>query len=145
MSTTTPVGTLAYLIQEEALLVRVNNGWQYLSVSHIIIYLSFKDFLKLYTVFVVNFPMIAGCDSCSLTTDMFICFINLSGEFIMIVIVIHEIFVRTVMSSKCNCYSWVLWCPWQWKPLLFSQRNRGRHLRQQIWSTLSQYRMTVLS
>lgn len=79
MSTTTPVGTLAYLIQEEALLVRVNNGWQYLSVSHIIIYLSFKNLLKLYTVFVINFPMIAGCDSC-LTTDMFICFINLSGK-----------------------------------------------------------------
>lgn len=27
------VGTLAYIIEEEALLVRVNNGWQYIAVS----------------------------------------------------------------------------------------------------------------
>lgn len=28
-----PVGTLAYVIEEQALLVRVNNGWQYIAVS----------------------------------------------------------------------------------------------------------------
>uniref|UniRef100_A0A182T0T2 Collagen type XV/XVIII trimerization domain-containing protein n=1 Tax=Anopheles maculatus TaxID=74869 RepID=A0A182T0T2_9DIPT len=33
MSSTTPVGTLAYIIDEEALLVRVNKGWQYIAVS----------------------------------------------------------------------------------------------------------------
>lgn len=27
------VGTLAYIIEEQALLVRVNNGWQYIAVS----------------------------------------------------------------------------------------------------------------
>lgn len=27
------VGTLAYIIEEEALLVRVNNGWQYIAVN----------------------------------------------------------------------------------------------------------------
>lgn len=27
------MGTLAYIIDEEALLVRVNKGWQYVSVS----------------------------------------------------------------------------------------------------------------
>ncbi|KAG8038829.1 hypothetical protein G9C98_003136 [Cotesia typhae] len=31
MSTISPVGTLAYIIDEEALLVRVNNGWQYIA------------------------------------------------------------------------------------------------------------------
>lgn len=35
MSSVSPVGTLAYVIEEEALLVRVNNGWQYIAVSSI--------------------------------------------------------------------------------------------------------------
>lgn len=30
----TPLGTLAYVIQEQALLVRVNTGWQYVAVSY---------------------------------------------------------------------------------------------------------------
>lgn len=34
MSAESPVGTLAYIIDEEALLVRVNNGWQYIAVSN---------------------------------------------------------------------------------------------------------------
>lgn len=38
LSSVSPVGTIAYIIAEEALLVRVNNGWQYISVS--IIHLS---------------------------------------------------------------------------------------------------------
>ena len=29
-----PVGTLAFVMDEEALLVRVSSGWQYVSVSH---------------------------------------------------------------------------------------------------------------
>lgn len=33
MSAVSPVGTLAYIIDEQALLVRVNNGWQYIPVS----------------------------------------------------------------------------------------------------------------
>ena len=33
MSNVSPVGTLAYIIEEEALLVRVKNGWQYIAVS----------------------------------------------------------------------------------------------------------------
>lgn len=33
MSAVSPVGTLAYVIEEEALLVRVNAGWQYIAVS----------------------------------------------------------------------------------------------------------------
>ncbi|XP_074099429.1 collagen XV/XVIII-type protein multiplexin isoform X4 [Cotesia typhae] len=33
MSTISPVGTLAYIIDEEALLVRVNNGWQYIALG----------------------------------------------------------------------------------------------------------------
>lgn len=33
MSSTSPVGTIAYIIDEEALLVRVNKGWQYIAVS----------------------------------------------------------------------------------------------------------------
>lgn len=36
LTTASPVGTLAYLVEEEALLVRVNNGWQYIAVSIII-------------------------------------------------------------------------------------------------------------
>lgn len=32
MSSVSPVGTIAYVIEEEALLVRVNNGWQYIAV-----------------------------------------------------------------------------------------------------------------
>lgn len=35
MSAVSPVGTLAYVIEEEALLVRVNNGWQYIAVSYL--------------------------------------------------------------------------------------------------------------
>lgn len=33
MSSLSPVGTIAYIIDEEALLVRVNKGWQYIAVS----------------------------------------------------------------------------------------------------------------
>ncbi|XP_034951100.1 collagen alpha-1(XVIII) chain isoform X3 [Chelonus insularis] len=33
MSNVSPVGTLAYIIDEEALLVRVNNGWQYIALG----------------------------------------------------------------------------------------------------------------
>ncbi|KAK0161818.1 hypothetical protein PV327_008230 [Microctonus hyperodae] len=33
MSSVSPVGTLAYIIDEEALLVRVNNGWQYIALG----------------------------------------------------------------------------------------------------------------
>lgn len=32
MSALSPVGTIAYIIDEEALLVRVNKGWQYIAV-----------------------------------------------------------------------------------------------------------------
>jgi len=32
----TQMGTIAFIIEEEALLVRVTRGWQYISVSHII-------------------------------------------------------------------------------------------------------------
>lgn len=39
MSTISPVGTLAYIIDEEALLVRVSNGWQYIAVI-------FSNYLK---------------------------------------------------------------------------------------------------
>ena len=34
LGTNSPLGTLAYVIQEQALLVRVNNGWQYVAVSN---------------------------------------------------------------------------------------------------------------
>lgn len=34
MTSVSPVGTLVYVIEEEALLVRVNNGWQYIAVSN---------------------------------------------------------------------------------------------------------------
>lgn len=33
MSATSPVGTIAFILDEEALLVRVNKGWQYIAVS----------------------------------------------------------------------------------------------------------------
>lgn len=33
MSGTNPVGTIAFILDEEALLVRVNKGWQYIAVS----------------------------------------------------------------------------------------------------------------
>ncbi|XP_057319843.1 collagen alpha-1(IX) chain-like isoform X3 [Microplitis mediator] len=36
MSTISPVGTLAYIIDEEALLVRVNNGWQYIALGSLL-------------------------------------------------------------------------------------------------------------
>ncbi|XP_050073571.1 collagen alpha-1(XVIII) chain isoform X1 [Anopheles maculipalpis] len=36
MSSTTPVGTLAYIIDEEALLVRVNKGWQYIALGTLV-------------------------------------------------------------------------------------------------------------
>jgi collagen type XVIII alpha len=37
MSSVSPVGTIAYIIDEEALLVRVNKGWQYIAVRKMII------------------------------------------------------------------------------------------------------------
>jgi hypothetical protein len=46
MSSVSPVGTLAYVIDEEALLVRVNNGWQYIAVSYAVL---FDPFLMLRT------------------------------------------------------------------------------------------------
>lgn len=33
LGTGSPLGTLAYIIQEQSLLIRVNNGWQYVGVS----------------------------------------------------------------------------------------------------------------
>ncbi|XP_018572244.1 collagen alpha-1(XV) chain-like isoform X2 [Anoplophora glabripennis] len=36
MSSASPVGTLAYVIEEEALLVRVNNGWQYIALGSLL-------------------------------------------------------------------------------------------------------------
>lgn len=41
-----PVGTIAYIIDEEALLVRVNKGWQYIAVS-------FYS-LSLYVLLIIN-------------------------------------------------------------------------------------------
>lgn len=35
MSANNPVGTLAFILDEEALLVRVNKGWQYVLVGFI--------------------------------------------------------------------------------------------------------------
>lgn len=42
MSLASPVGTLAYIIDEEAVLVRVNKGWQYIAVSNCIFVRTFK-------------------------------------------------------------------------------------------------------
>lgn len=39
-----PPGTLAYITEEEALLVRVNKGWQYIAVS-IKIYIDIYIFM----------------------------------------------------------------------------------------------------
>ncbi|XP_017777566.1 PREDICTED: collagen alpha-1(XVIII) chain isoform X3 [Nicrophorus vespilloides] len=36
LTSASPVGTLAYVIEEEALLVRVNNGWQYIALGSLI-------------------------------------------------------------------------------------------------------------
>lgn len=36
MSSVSPVGTLAYIIDEEALLVRVNSGWQYIALGSVV-------------------------------------------------------------------------------------------------------------
>lgn len=36
MSGVSPVGTLAYIIDEEALLVRVNSGWQYIALGSVV-------------------------------------------------------------------------------------------------------------
>lgn len=34
MTGATSTGTLAYIVEEQALLVRVNNGWQYIAVRN---------------------------------------------------------------------------------------------------------------
>lgn len=49
MSAVSPVGTLAYIIDEQALLVRVNNGWQYIAVST-------KFFYILYHKIFIHYP-----------------------------------------------------------------------------------------
>lgn len=53
MSAVSPVGTIAYIIDEEAVLVRVNKGWQYIAVSTflsslIYIILSKKKYIYIY-------------------------------------------------------------------------------------------------
>ena len=56
----TPLGTLAYILQEKILLLRVENGWQYVIVSYIFVVIScatFNDKLKfklLYTYIIIN-------------------------------------------------------------------------------------------
>lgn len=40
MSSTNPVGTIAFILDEEALLVRVNKGWQYIAVRTQIIFIA---------------------------------------------------------------------------------------------------------
>lgn len=37
-----PVGTIAYVIDEEALLVKVSKGWQYIAVSLLLTFLNHK-------------------------------------------------------------------------------------------------------
>lgn len=56
MSSVSPVGTLAYIIDEQALLVRVNNGWQYIAVS-IELYYYYK-FIKYYNSVKIEFLLI---------------------------------------------------------------------------------------
>lgn len=46
MSSVSPVGTLAFVVEEEALLVRVEAGWQYVAVSEPVM-VSVKLFLVL--------------------------------------------------------------------------------------------------
>ncbi|KAL3275609.1 hypothetical protein HHI36_020362 [Cryptolaemus montrouzieri] len=36
MTSISPVGTIAYVIEEEAILVRVNNGWQYIALGSLL-------------------------------------------------------------------------------------------------------------
>lgn len=36
MSSTSPVGTIAFILDEEALLVRVNKGWQYIALGTLV-------------------------------------------------------------------------------------------------------------
>jgi collagen type XVIII alpha len=38
MSANNPVGTMAWILDEEALLVRVNKGWQYIAVNLVFIF-----------------------------------------------------------------------------------------------------------
>lgn len=40
MSSTNPVGTIAFILDEEALLVRVNKGWQYIAVNILLLFLA---------------------------------------------------------------------------------------------------------
>ncbi|XP_071643066.1 uncharacterized protein [Temnothorax longispinosus] len=63
MSSVSPVGTLAYIINEQALLVRVNNGWQYIAVS-IKLYYYYK-FVECYNC--VNTEFLLYCFSARLT------------------------------------------------------------------------------
>lgn len=55
MSAVSPVGTLAYIIDEQALLVRVNNGWQYIAVS-IKFFYFLHHFYILYTKISIYYP-----------------------------------------------------------------------------------------
>lgn len=36
MSSTSPVGTIAFILDEEAILVRVNKGWQYIALGTLV-------------------------------------------------------------------------------------------------------------
>lgn len=48
MTLVSPVGTLAYIIDEEALLVRVNRGWQYVAVRCYFYDLKKNNYFQLY-------------------------------------------------------------------------------------------------
>lgn len=54
MSPASPVGTLAYVIEEEALLVRVNKGWQYIAVRLIALCVIFVLPVNCDTFTVIN-------------------------------------------------------------------------------------------
>jgi hypothetical protein len=58
ISDISPVGTIAYLYEEESLLVRVRKGWQYISVS---LSLSGPARNKMRSTFTVDVDRIYRC------------------------------------------------------------------------------------
>lgn len=50
----TAAGTMAYIVEEQALLVRVNNGWQYIAVRYI-------RFDRLWFQIAINYLMFQTC------------------------------------------------------------------------------------
>lgn len=121
MSAVSPVGTLAFVVEEEALLVRVEAGWQYVAVSEAIKDLTIS-LLSVYT-FSAEFCQVhngsVNCSDRHASASISVHFQLNSAKYIMVVwsvmIGIFQLplvyifsWVPFFMIRQCNMLEWVI-------------------------------------